>query len=261
MTTGRLFTFGCSLTNYYWPTWADILGRGRDYQNWGLPGLGNMGIFLQVIEAGYKHNIGPDDQVVIMWSYLGREDRYVKDRWIAPGNLIREYDADWIEKYFCEKGSLIKELGCMAATIHVLNNWGCKWKFLSVSDLIGTSVCDTDSDIDDLIIAFKEKNLEFFQKKNIDKNVIETYFDVFNSLTQPSLYNFLFKTYGTITPIKLNYKDSHPTPKVFLEFVKKTFPEYTIDNDCSQWIKDWEEKVINSTNPKDLKKLYQPNRF
>lgn len=32
----RLFTFGCSFTKFFWPTWADILGQEFDYyENWG----------------------------------------------------------------------------------------------------------------------------------------------------------------------------------------------------------------------------------
>ena len=35
----RLFTFGCSFTQYWWPTWADILGYQHDfYENWGRCG-------------------------------------------------------------------------------------------------------------------------------------------------------------------------------------------------------------------------------
>ena len=31
---GRLFAFGCSLTRYHWPTWADILGQSYyEFQN------------------------------------------------------------------------------------------------------------------------------------------------------------------------------------------------------------------------------------
>ena len=40
--TGRLYTFGCSMTSYFYPTWADILGQEFSYyENWGEPGAGN----------------------------------------------------------------------------------------------------------------------------------------------------------------------------------------------------------------------------
>jgi len=38
----RLFTFGCSYTNYRWSTWADCLAPEFDYfENWGQSGGGN----------------------------------------------------------------------------------------------------------------------------------------------------------------------------------------------------------------------------
>jgi hypothetical protein len=241
MTKGRLFTFGCSLTNYYWPTWADILGYDRDHQNWGLPGLGNVGIFLHVIEAGYRCNIGPEDEVVIMWTYLGREDRYVKDKWITPGNPIEEYGENWVVKYSCEKGSMIKELACMASLIHVLNDWGCSYKFLSIEL----------SEVPD-----------YLKKNNITDEIIKIYSNVFEVLSKPSLYKFFLEKYGQkIPPVKLKYKDNHPTPASFLEFVKAVFPEKTISDDCIKWISEWEESVIESTNKKDLGKLKTVLRF
>jgi hypothetical protein len=42
----RLFTFGCSFTNYRWSTWADCLAPEFDYfENWGQSGGGNHYIF------------------------------------------------------------------------------------------------------------------------------------------------------------------------------------------------------------------------
>ena len=38
----RLFTFGCSFTNYRWSSWADCLAPEFDYfENWGQAGGGN----------------------------------------------------------------------------------------------------------------------------------------------------------------------------------------------------------------------------
>ena len=50
----RLFTFGCSFTQYNWPTWADILGRslhqeGWEFHNIGRAGTGNMQIMKTIL--------------------------------------------------------------------------------------------------------------------------------------------------------------------------------------------------------------------
>ena len=82
----RLFTFGCSFTNYYWPTWADIISQDYDYfQNWGKIGGGNKFIYLSLVECHQRNKFTPDDTIMLMWSSQAREDRYIKDEWYTPG--------------------------------------------------------------------------------------------------------------------------------------------------------------------------------
>ena len=86
---GRLFVFGCSWTNYLWPTWADILGRQFDYyENWGGPGSGNTLIFNRIIEAGTRHQFTPDDTIIIQWSGLTRSDGYKNGKWYSSYNVF-----------------------------------------------------------------------------------------------------------------------------------------------------------------------------
>ena len=75
----RLYTFGCSFTQYFWPTWADILGQEFDYyENWGKLGGGNQFIFNSIIECSLRNKLTPNDTVAIMWTNVTREDRYIK---------------------------------------------------------------------------------------------------------------------------------------------------------------------------------------
>jgi hypothetical protein len=256
----RIFTFGCSLTNYYWPTWADIIGHHHNYQNWGIPGLGNQGIFYQLIEAGKKNQISKNDTVLIMWTFLGRQDRYVRYKWVAPGNPVDEYGIDWIEKYYCEKGSLIQELACMYAVQNILNYWGCKWKFLTVSDLVGTNITTNDSDIDDYLCALQNSDYDYFLKKNLDVDVMETYIDVLKKFHQPSLYNFLHKKYNEICSNKLKFVDRHPTPKMFLDYVNH-LDEFKISKKTTIWVNEWDDKVHEANHKKDLRWNATVNRF
>ena len=44
----RLFVFGCSFTQYRWPTWADIIAKDNphlEYFNTANSGAGNLYIF------------------------------------------------------------------------------------------------------------------------------------------------------------------------------------------------------------------------
>jgi hypothetical protein len=47
----RAFLFGCSYTEYKWPTWANILKKDLDIPvyNWGLSGLGNVGLHCRMV--------------------------------------------------------------------------------------------------------------------------------------------------------------------------------------------------------------------
>ena len=85
----RFFAFGCSFTQYHWPTWANIISEEfNESYNYGRTGAGNFFIYQSLIEAILKHKINKDDLVMIMFSNVTREDRFVKKHgWITPGNL------------------------------------------------------------------------------------------------------------------------------------------------------------------------------
>ena len=71
----RLFTFGCSYTSFYWPTYADILGVQFDeYQNWGQSGLGNRAIVEKLSECIVNNNITEDDVFIVQWTDFHRHD-------------------------------------------------------------------------------------------------------------------------------------------------------------------------------------------
>ena len=73
----RLFTFGCSYTEYIWPTWSDVLAHDLDCDeahNYGKAGMGNQGIACRLIEANRKHSFQPEDIICIVWSSWTRVD-------------------------------------------------------------------------------------------------------------------------------------------------------------------------------------------
>lgn len=124
----RLFTFGCSFTQYNWPTWADILGRslhqeGWEFHNMGRAGVGNMQIMKTILKAKQVYNFTPDDKLMVMWSSWNREDRYLPDKtpgggWILEGNVLNNkfYDQDFIEKYWSLEHDIIQSWSAISAT-------------------------------------------------------------------------------------------------------------------------------------------------
>lgn len=85
----RLITFGCSFTDYSWPTWADIIAEDRqcEYENWALGGGGNQQIARRVL---YRHSRGfcDRDLVMIQWTSITREDRYIRGYWRTEGSVM-----------------------------------------------------------------------------------------------------------------------------------------------------------------------------
>jgi|LakMenEpi03Aug12_release.lakeMendotaPanAssembly.Ray.scaffolds.fasta_scaffold598485_1 hypothetical protein len=134
----RLFTFGCSFTQYSWPTWADIIGREYDYfENWGKAGSGNHLILYLLSECILKNKLNSNDLVIIMWTNIAREDRYVNNKWISPGNIFcqKEYSNELVVKYADDKGYLITNLAVIHAVKKMLEEYKIPHIFTSMVNL------------------------------------------------------------------------------------------------------------------------------
>ena len=76
----RLFTFGCSFTHYNWGTWANCLAKELEpveFINLGRSGAGNQYIFNMVMQADSIYNFTHEDLVVVQWTNVCREDRFI----------------------------------------------------------------------------------------------------------------------------------------------------------------------------------------
>ena len=147
----RLFTFGCSFTNYRWSTWADCLAPEFDeFQNWGQSGGGNHYIFNSVVEANQRHCFGAGDTVVVCWTSFTRDDRYVDGRWHTPGNIFSTpiYDTAYLQKHFDERGYLIRDLAYISAVKMLLESCpGVIWRFLSMVEIMARPLPNDDSSL------------------------------------------------------------------------------------------------------------------
>lgn len=200
----RLFTFGCSFTKYSWPTWADILGREFDtYQNWGQLGAGNQFIANSLVECHLKNNLTPDDTVCIMWTSLSREDRYVQNHWVTPGNIFyatHVYDRSWIEKFADVRGYYIRDLATMWLVDQFLEKIQCKRMYFSMVDITNTAEL-VDSDTSDQVADLLESYRPVLEK--IRPSVHRVVFDLdWNSRPLPD-----FRPQGTLRLWRTWYRD------------------------------------------------------
>ena len=102
--TTRFFSFGCSLTNYFWFTWADIVGANFDkFYNLGRGGVSNFYIFCRLMEIDERYNFNPDtDTVAIMTTGINRFSFMTDDvHWKTSGDVgdhdytITGWSDDW----------------------------------------------------------------------------------------------------------------------------------------------------------------------
>lgn len=124
----RIFAFGCSFTNYYWPTWADLIAHENptaDYVNRAMPGAGNQFILTNLNQAIKFFNIGENDLVLIMWSTFYRHDSYRNHRWHTPGNIYSQDNIphDVVLKHLDDvRGFAIKDLAIIDTTTRMLES-------------------------------------------------------------------------------------------------------------------------------------------
>lgn len=98
----RFFAFGCSFTNYFFPTWADYIGYGvNEYYNLGCPGLSNTTMAMRFVEADCHYKFDHNDLVIVALSGIGRYNFLVETPqnttalW-AGGDLEKDANDSWI---------------------------------------------------------------------------------------------------------------------------------------------------------------------
>lgn len=124
----RLLAFGCSFTEYRWPTWCDILAYDLDVPlfNFGLAGAGNEYIANLIFQFHNLYGFKENDLVMVQWSGLLREDRFYPryNNWILPGQIhsaTRFFTDDFKSKYVSYSNCMIKQFALMQAVLELLN--------------------------------------------------------------------------------------------------------------------------------------------
>jgi hypothetical protein len=290
---GRLFTFGCSFTNFSYPTWADILGRDFEYfENWGHSGGGNMFIANSVTECHLKNHFDKNDVISIMWTNVSREDRYVSGKWLNAGNIYTTpiYDKKFIDKFADTRGYLIRDLALIYLTQQLLEKIGCRYYFFSMVpvfnadqyDLSETQECqDLQSAYSDLLALIRPSvfstvfNDDWYSRPFLPQPTtqVQQMYENCSGPDWPSWQQFISGDLDGVDEKILaeindtsrwdwkklirqqRRKDPHPTPLEHLEYLTKAFTEYTIKSEIQQWVNDI-EFLIQQDKPIDH--LWQP---
>jgi hypothetical protein len=220
----RLFTFGCSYTNYRWSTWADCLAPEFDYfENWGQGGGGNQYIFNSIMEADQRHQFDSGDTVVVCWSTFLRDDRYVQGRWHTLGNMFNcpIYDPKYLKTHVDERGCVIRDFAYIKAVKVLLESKpALSWRFLSMANLKAGPRCESEP--------------------GEPKDVMAVYANVLESIL-PSYQEVLFPSGWKIA------EDPHPSPAEHLTYLDAVLPGWVTKEETRA--KMQEESINLRKNP------------
>ena len=246
---GRLFTFGCSLTRYHWPTWADILGQSySEYYNWGNRGAGNRQIMERFSEAVVRNDLTEDDIIIIQWTDYHRFDSHKSDpdlpeSWYPGGNIFVDNAADSTKGFVMNK--LWDERSYMMHT------------FNSIHAAIGIArsirarvVCIFGSDMREALI----QDRHWAPYKKILQNSYWVDKDMYNLMVQNHDKRLSFKGAKMGNLDEEPTLDYHPTPMMYYEYLQKFIsPKLGVGID-KQFAGKY-QKVLEKTNDyKDIGK-------
>jgi hypothetical protein len=137
-----MFAFGCSFTEYVWPTWADIVGQSFDYyENWGLAGSGNYLISSRVLECHQVNKLTANDTVFVMYTSIPRIDFYTS-AWTRNGNIFNAhslpYEQQWRDNNWSFTQGFYNTWMAIKQTKILLDSIGCNYKFMKAFDISPT---------------------------------------------------------------------------------------------------------------------------
>lgn len=238
----RLFAFGCSFTEYYWPTWTEILSLDLDIPcyNYGKSGAGNQYISNMLVQADHFYKFNKDDLIIISWSSVCREDRWKDRNWITPGNIYTqgEYSQEWVKEWADPLGYLVRDLATISLTKNYLENRNCNWKMFSMCDLVVQLDQQAHTAISADNIDSYNKLLEIYKK---DIGVLMPSF--FNILWNNDVYKN--KVLVDFKKFDNKYSDGHPTPKEHLEYLQCIFPEHQFKNNTIKTVEN-SDLILNN---------------
>lgn len=232
------------MTNYYWPTWADIIAREiPESYNYGQAGAGNLYISNQVTEANLRYKFNQDDLIMIMWSSISREDRYKGRGWITPGNIYTQgyFDDKFVDEWADSRGYLIRDLGLITMCKGMLDNLGIRYEMLNMAPFVD--------------IQFSKPHPKFVN----GHDVLEFYKGTISSI-KPDLLTFECNGTWPQHPIKGpgqgQTADYHPSPAQHASYLKKLYAGIQFSPSTEAWIIDCDQIVLQTRLLTDIQKRW-----
>lgn len=256
----KVIAIGCSLTSYFYPTWADITLHhyktkyDAKTENWGRSGAGNQYIGTRLMEAVTHHELSEGDIVLIQWTNMFREDRYHEGKgWHTPGTFTKESltldpfvlnnyfykdQYEWADFVYC----VMRDCAIITSTKLALENLGVK--VISTGQRYWTEGYENENDqIKNVKLRYEDINgiLKKYEK------YIKFDIEPINSALGFDMTPEFIKTRPVCKPdhntenIRLIQPEVHPLPHEYLIYVKDFVLPALGEKISSDTIKDIEE--------------------
>jgi len=247
----RFFAFGCSFTNYDWATWANILALELNvpFYNFGKIGAGNYYISQAIAQADAVYNFNKDDLVIVCWTNISREDRWLEDTgWLTKGNIYMQrngYPPKFVRRYANHTHFAIRDFALIKLVDELLLN---KTQYHHLQML------DVASKINKLEDLSKETNQEVETLKKIYKTTLDKLLPDYNEVLL-DFGDIDQKIQKDRREIDKNFCDGHPTIAEHYEYLTKTF-DYKFKPTTSKTVQSTHEQFVKfiSNSYKDVKK-------
>lgn len=228
----RFFAFGCSFTDYFWPTWADIIGREfpNCYYNYGSTGSCNGYIFKSLIEANQKHLFTSNDLIIICWTEILRDEGWRPDTKLQGcGSILHNhqyttYTEDDLNKIdYCD--FLKRDLEYISSSLLIAKGLNFDLKMFSINNI---------------------KDTNHYLNKTDPKIFLNFYKEAVESLG-PSYEETVdwFNQKGILID---NDYDIHPSPKMHLDHLMNLFPNLSLSTNTIRFVDEIEVKTRNWQN-------------
>ena len=243
----RFFAFGCSMTSYYWPTWADIMAKEiPESYNYGQSGGGNLFISSLVTEANVRYKFNRDDLVMIMWSSISREDRYRSRQWITPGNIYTQnyFDEKFVSNWADSRGYLIRDMALITMCANQLKTLDVDYYMLNMAPFVDIQFVDAS------------------RYSYNGEEILGFYSETLNQI-KPDILSIEFQGRWPQHPIRHNHgqtADYHPSTAQHANYLKKIFPGIEFSEDTNKFINYYESAILTAKEIHELQSIWTPQR-
>lgn len=225
----RLVTFGCSFTEYFWPTWANIISYDIDVPlyNYGKKGASNQYIFNMLMQADHYLKLDQNDLVMICWTSVYRNDIHKNGHWVTPGCVYHDTDSKTVISD--PVGFSIRDFAVIKASYEFLKNKNIPFHFLKMIDFDRPS---QDSPEEKFHLSELE-NIYGYYLNNIQRSFYDVVWN--NSLDNKNKNMFA---------VHKLFKDNHPDILEHFKYIKTVF-DHTWKPETEKLVKQKNSQLIS----------------